>query len=127
LIGIQLNIDPAMTGDDRLVGQVMFRADKPIDEFKIFEGIKVKYTKLDEKSKIKVDDQLQINVNSNNIKCTVFDMFNDDEVLLNLEKPICVEIGDNVTINIPTAIEGGINIFGQGNIIGGVECEMLNS
>ena len=136
LIGIQLNIDPAMTGDNRLVGQVMFREEKPSNEFKIFEGIKVKYTKLDEKiettgpkqieQKIKVNDQLQINVNSNNIKCTVFEIPNDDELLLDLETPICVEIGDHVTINISTTIKGGINILGHGHIIDGVECELLN-
>jgi len=136
LIGVQLNIDPATTGDDRLVGNVMFKYEKPHNEFKILEGIKVKYTKFTPNVQnsngtpqigysLKINDPIKININSNNIKCTIVDMPTYDEILLDLEKPVCVEIGDKVTINIPTIGDNGILIFGHGIVIGGIESEVL--
>ena len=119
-IGVQLNIDPCMTGDDVLVGQVVFRKEKNTDEIKIYEIIKIKYKKIKEELNINKMDTIQINVNSNNVKGIVTKI-RSDYMIIELEKPICVELNDNVTINILPLDGGeGIQIYGSGQIIDGI-------
>ena len=120
LIGVQLNIDPALTVNDGLIGNVMF------DEFstapKVFERVEIKYKKIatDETvHEIKKGSIVQINVNSNNINGKVLGI-EDDSIFVKLEKPICVELNDKVTINV-LKYDSGIIIYGSGIIIDGIE------
>lgn len=122
LIGVQLDIDPGMTGDDRLIGQVMFRECHTGEQINVFEGLKIKYTKIDNSINIKENDILHANINSNNVKCIVFKS-NDDEIFLDMEKPVCVQIGDFVTLNVPLG-QDGIHIFAHGTVIDGISCEL---
>jgi hypothetical protein len=50
---------------------------------------------------------------------------------LNLDKPVCVEIGDKITVGLPRDGEGitsegekNIFILGYGLVMGGVECDV---
>jgi translation initiation factor 2 subunit 3 len=122
LIGVQLNIDPALTVNDGLIGNIIFK-DGYTKDAKVFERIAIKYKKIDLENKIKKGDSLQINVNSNNVngKLTGVD---EDILYLKLEKPICVELNDKVTINILKE-DCIIIIFGSGIILDGIECELM--
>jgi translation initiation factor 2 subunit 3 len=122
LIGIQLDIDPSFTGNDGIVGHMLFKACET-SKFKVYEGVKVQYTKLNDKYNLETGTEVQLNVNANNVKCIVFSL-NKSFVKLELEKPICVEIGDIVTISIPSS-GGCINIYGNGTIVDGIESTII--
>ena len=117
LIGVQLNIDPAMTGNDRIVGHVLFN-ETEYEKFKVYEGLKIKYTKIRDID-IANETNISININSNNIKCTIFDSDNEF-IKLELESPVCVEHNNKVTISVPS-INGCMNIFASGNVVDGIE------
>lgn len=128
LIGVQLDVDPAMTSNDRLVGQLVFNEDK---EVRVVEKILLSYKKLNNYD-VKKGDKIQININANNIYATIIKMndgkkkkssLSENEMMINLEKPTCIEIGDIVSINIIE--ENIVNIFGKGNVIDGFNCKMV--
>lgn len=131
LIGVQLTIDPAMSRDDSLVGQVVFSEDKNHDSIKIYEGIKVKYSNINDndiidnkpEKNIKKGSHVQVNINSNNIKGTVVKC-TENNVYIELEKPICVEHGDTVSIN-KILENSGISICGYGTVIDGIPSKMM--
>lgn len=117
LIGIQLDIDPAMTGNDKIVGHLLFK-ECDQEKYKVYEKITLKYEKTKD-VEIKTGNILQINANANNIKGIVSKI---DELFveLELEKPICVETHDIVTVSVSSS-GGSINIFASGEIVDGVE------
>lgn len=133
LIGVQLDIDPAMTGSDKLVGQVVFRKNKSESKFKIYETLDIDFVQhlFDDGSQFGFihGTSMNINVNSNNITCRVLNATpneikngnNTCKLSVKLYKPVCVELNDHVSINLP-ADNGGIFIVGFGNIINGEEC-----
>lgn len=126
-VGVQLDIDPGVAYDDHSAGQVMFKKDNDMSNVKVYEAIKVKYTKLEgEHNKLIKGDKLLINVNANEVNCTIYKIKEDKQnLMLKLEKPICVELNDKITIILPL---GGTNIhiFGYGNIIDGANCILSN-
>lgn len=123
LIGVQLDIDPGMTCNDNLVGQVMFKESEDMSNVKVFEIIQISHKKIENKTTtIKSGDLLSINVNSNKIGCKVIKKSSKYLNLL-LDSPICVELGDKVTINV-IVNEGSANImeiYGYGEILDGAE------
>jgi translation initiation factor 2 subunit 3 len=127
-IGVQLNVDPCMTGDDMLVGQIVFRKDKNIEDIKVYEHVKINYKKLKNEINgellIKKGNTIQINVNSNNVK-GIIRKLNSHNLYLELEKPICVELNDTVTINL-MSVDGseGIQLFGSGFIVDGISSKI---
>lgn len=130
LIGIQLNIDPSFTKDDELVGNVIYNKEKKC--VKVYEEITLKYKKLTRKlteyiieysKRFDVKDKIQINVNSNNIYSRIKNI-NEDHIELVLEKPICIELGDIVTISKINE-HSHIDIFGRGIFESGVESEIV--
>lgn len=124
LIGVQLDIDPGMTGDDKLIGQVMFRENHNGDKINVFEKIQIKYNKIDNSINIKQNDILYVNINSNNIKCTVIES-DDNTMTLDMEKPVCIQIEDSITLNVSRGRDS-IHIFGHGIIINGILCNRIN-
>jgi translation initiation factor 2 subunit 3 len=125
-IGIQLDIDPALTGDDRLVGQTIV---SHIDKFKIFEKITVIFEKFNNVDII-VGQEVNININANNIQSIIKNINQSSdtkfELLLELEKPICVEIGDKIIVNSKKnnhIDDSVIELIGYGIIISGIESE----
>lgn len=129
LIGVQLDIDSAFTGDDRLVGQVLYNNQ---EQPKVYTEITLKYKKLTRKlteyimgntKRFAVDDLIQINANSNNILSKIKNYDNQTIELL-LEKPICLEIGDLVSIS--RISDNSIDICGYGAFEAGVECQKVD-
>lgn len=132
LIGVQLNIDPAMTRDDELAGQVLAKFGST--NMRVFQGLTIKFTKSmahdKEDNEIKKGLNVFINVNSNNINCNVREI-SGEHLYLNLDKPVCVEIGDKITVGLPRDGEGitsegekNIFILGYGLVIDGVKCDV---
>lgn len=132
LIGVQLDIDPGMTCNDSLVGQVMFKESNDMSNAKVFEILKISHNKLskeifiDEDGKIqyemKTGETVSINVNSNNISCRVI-VKKSKYINLLLETPICAEIGDRVTLNV--FVGNKPVIYGYGLILDGAESEKI--
>lgn len=115
LIGVQLDIDPALTANDGLIGQILTPIDHGSD---VYEDIAISYKLLDESLSLKKNDKLQLNISACNVMCQVQKIYNNEGVLkLQLEKPISVNIEDKVTI----CYNG--KIFGMGKIIEGRRSE----
>jgi translation initiation factor 2 subunit 3 len=129
LIGIQLDIDPSFTGDDRLTGNVIYNKNR--QNVKVYEEITLKYKKLTRKlteyiteysKKFDVKDIIQININSNNVLSKIKSI-TKESIELVLDKPICLELGETVTIS-KFHENTHIDIFGRGTFESGVECDM---
>jgi translation initiation factor 2 subunit 3 len=118
LIGVQLDIDPALAGVDKLVGQIVVSTDTVI---KVYDGLKLDFKPMNDSIMIAVNDVLSVNVNSNNIICTVYEI-NDTCIMLELKKPVCVEIGDRVTLS--RIVDSVITVLGCGVVLDGLECEL---
>lgn len=130
LIGVQLDIDPGMTCNDNLVGQVMFKESTNMSNVKVFELIQITHKKIEGKTTIiKTNDILHINVNSNKITCKVIKKSSKYLNLL-LDVPICAELGDKVTVGIPIKATNDTNnlmdIYGYGEILDGAESIRIN-
>jgi translation initiation factor 2 subunit 3 len=122
LIGIQLDIDPALSANDMLVGQCMMPTDYALETLKIYDHIEATFTamaKLVELNGL----VLTININANNILCSYIGK-NDEHIILKCEKPVCVEIGDKFTLS--QSLTDSINIIGFGSVVSGIESSNLN-
>lgn len=127
LIGIQLDIDSALSTNDQLIGQILIPTN-PTKKLYVYEEIVVK---LNEKYTISKPELLQrgkklnININSNNINCSVKIYDPEENVIgLKLSKALCMEHQDKVLL-IDDIENGQINIIGVGIIIGGLDCLTL--
>jgi translation initiation factor 2 subunit 3 len=123
LIGAQLELDPALTADDGLIGNVLMPCTD-FDNYSVYEDIAIDFEAIEELSNnyiVKQDDKVQINVNACNSSCTINKIVEEDGktiLILNLDtKPICVNIGDRVTLS--STKNGGMNIIGRGQIVDG--------
>jgi translation initiation factor 2 subunit 3 len=129
-IGVQLDIDPALTGDDKLVGQIMLSEKSAhANTMKIFEEITINYTQFNDINIVLVKGQeLYINVNANNIKTTIKNIKISEKgkkkLILKLEKPVCLELKDKIIINIIGKMfnDNSVNLIGFGTVKNGVEC-----
>jgi translation initiation factor 2 subunit 3 len=112
LIGVQLDIDPALTANDKLIGQILTPVGKGAT---VFEDIKLQYNQLDSKLSVKKGDALQLNINACSVSCQIKKIYSTGDQLLKLKlsKPTSVNIGDKVTITYNE------RIFGMGRVIGG--------
>ncbi|ARF10849.1 eukaryotic translation initiation factor 2 gamma subunit [Hokovirus HKV1] len=98
LLGIGLDIDPALTVNDRMSGQIMF-LENNMDNHSVYKylGIKLKPINEDYKS-LKKGDKVSINHCGNNIEATI-DKINNLSMLLNINKLICIDNNDKITIS----------------------------
>jgi translation initiation factor 2 subunit 3 len=123
LIGIQMDIDSAFTGGGKLAGSVVYDMNKK--DIKVYENLTLSYQKKFSKCEnIAIDELIKINVNSNNVKCIV-KYIDDAKITLELEFPICIEIGQSVTISKYHKNVDQIDIFGEGLFQYGIECECV--
>jgi len=129
LIGIQLDIDSAFTTSDKLIGNVVFPASK--QNVKVYEQILLQYKKMERKiteyfanysSTFSNTDVIQININANNVICKIIS-FDNNTISLLLDKPICLEIGDLVTIS--KMCNNTIEIYGKGIFVEGKEAKII--
>lgn len=121
LIAIGTDLDPALTIEDRLVGQIL-----GINLPMVYDYLRVKYElieRLDAKiAPIKKKEQLKINVNSSEILCGVTKVNNENDIVLQLlDKPVCAHIDS--TISISRKYDGKWRLIAVGKLLEGRECE----
>ncbi len=126
LIGVKLSIDPSISANDGLVGSTLVKNDNT-DQYKIFERIFVHLEKVFEKSEreLKKDDIIVINYNAYNVKGKIIKMVKNKMEIKLIDKPLCVELNDYITISKPVNHDmQNTIIIGRAKIITGVESIM---
>jgi translation initiation factor 2 subunit 3 len=115
LIGIELDIDPSMAADDGLVGNIMVTADSN-DKYDVYEEILIDFEPFEESLKLEKDMKVVVNINACNSNCTVAAV-KKNKIALNMDsRPICVKIGDYITISTNARQDTSITILGRGKI-----------
>lgn len=127
-IGVQLDIDPGLSRNDNLSGQIMFKKTEDMSNVRVGEQLKVKFTKIDKEKKFKKGESLLINCNSNKIECLITKV-SSENITLKLSKPVCLEINDKISIlknnNDDDSKEITMHILGYGVIIDCLNCKLL--
>jgi translation initiation factor 2 subunit 3 len=129
LVGVQLTLDPGLTTKDGLVGNTLrvIHPDKKPTEYHIFEVLRI-ITELfreGDEYKINANDRLVVNHNARNVDCTVVrTRAKDNKAELNLDSPICAQIGEIITISRKTG--QNITILCRGKIIEGDSSTLLS-
>jgi translation initiation factor 2 subunit 3 len=123
LIGVQLLLDPSLTAQDHLIGSIVVK-DYTVNH-KVYERIKVLIKLVDNKVVvINVHDVLFINHNAVNINAIVNKITINKKghkvYELELEKPICVELKEVITISKNLGSDS-FEIVGLGKIMTGIE------
>jgi translation initiation factor 2 subunit 3 len=126
LIGIQLDIDPALTAEDGLIGNIMIH-EKSENDYCVYEDIMIEFTPYPGKEDIKINkgDILTMNINACNNECTVMKYKKNILGLQLNTHPICAKIGSQVTISFKDAT-GSLSIYGCGIITLGNTCIQSN-
>ena len=115
LIGVKLDIDPGLAAKDGLVGNILTKY--PSSDLKIFETLFIEYELFG--NKIEKNDILIINYNACNEKSQVVKMKGQKAELLLLDRPICVSLGDFITLSHYS--DSITTVLGRGKIIDGLE------
>jgi translation initiation factor 2 subunit 3 len=109
LIAIQTTLDPALTTQDRLVGQIAIDPSD-VDNYSVYTRLDMSYRmiKLDlHKYKFAVNDVIKINHNASNIVANIINIDKKNKmitvIILPSSKPICARLDDVVSISKSTA------------------------
>lgn len=124
LIGIELDIDPALTANNHIVGQVVQKFGEKSGN--IYEGLEVKFTPIVEligEKDLSKGDKLTVNINANNIQAVVR-RYKKGILQLELEKPTYMESDDKITFS--TSDKTGVSIVGIGNFLRGLESKVIS-
>ncbi|ARF09757.1 eukaryotic translation initiation factor 2 gamma subunit [Indivirus ILV1] len=116
LIGIQLDIDPGLTVKDGLVGNIVTFFGENQAKLKVFETIFIEFILLDKT--LNTNEIIMINCNSNNTKGKVIKIRKNKMEISLLENPMCLEIGDYITISQMT--DKNMSIIGRGKVLDGI-------
>jgi translation initiation factor 2 subunit 3 len=116
LIGIKLTVDPSLTLQDKLIGNLLIEGS--VDKYKIYEIFTIEYKLIklsSTKHKIHVGDVFIINCNAKNTRCEVLKKEKHRIQLKVLSGPICTEIGGKVAISKKSG-SSGAHLIGVGYI-----------
>lgn len=113
LIGVKLDIDPAFSTKDKLIGNVLTAEHK----FRVYERLFVEL-ELIEKDFDK-NTQVVINSNACNVKCSIVKMKKNRAELELLDRPICTN--QNKYITLSRNYRNNITILGRAKILDGIE------
>lgn len=117
LIGVQLTLDPALTSNDRLIGNIVTSSQ---EDLTVYHILLVKFNPIEELQqniKIKKLDVLTINANAANIKCSLVTKKKNILELHVVDKPIAINIGENITVSKNTS--SGPRVIGVGTVLNG--------
>lgn len=119
LIGVQLDIDPGFAAKDGLVGQLV-TVTSNLENYRVYETLFMTFNLLDRLNSlnIKKDDILIINCNSNNTKGKVVKIKGHKMEIDLLECPICLELGDYLTLS--KIVDTNIVVIGRGQVLDGI-------
>lgn len=101
LIAFGLDIDPSLTVNDNMTGQMIIGNDDD-NIYKVYEYLGIKLKPIvgnTEYLNIKQGDKISINYSGNNITCTVDKIKDGIHMLLTLDKIICICNNDIVTVS----------------------------
>jgi translation initiation factor 2 subunit 3 len=113
LIGVCTTLDPGLTINNKLVGNILFEYNQLND---IYETLMIEYHPLDNIIKLNKGDTIIINNNACNTNASIYSFKKEKLILELLDRPICIEIGDKITISQNL---NGFKIIGYGIIIKG--------
>jgi len=116
LIGVQLTIDPGIAAKDGLVGCIL-TLDGDVG-FKVYRILFV-VMELNVGTKVAKNDKLRINANACDSHCKVNRVKKMRVVLELLNKPICVNVMDYITLS------NQFGIIGRGQVVDGIESHCL--
>ncbi|CAH6421529.1 Homing endonuclease [uncultured virus] len=124
LIGVKLTIDPALTAKDRLVGNIVININSQ-DSYLILEELFLLLELLeDRKTNLKKDDVIIINSNASNTKGKIKIIKKKKAVIELLEKPLCVQLNDYITLS--KFLDGSnIMLIGRAKVVGGTESTLI--
>lgn len=112
LIGVQLDIDPALSATDGLIGNILTLHEKGND---VYEEIAIKYDLLDKDNIFTLGTKLSININACNTFGIITKIFEDNIVVVKLDQPISASTDDRATIS------NDEKILGVGFIVDGLK------
>ena len=123
LIALQLNLDPGLTTQDSLVGNMLIINDNT-HKLNVFEKIIVKYSLISsfvgpKNLNISLNDMIIINVNSCNTIAKILKK-TTKQLCLELSNPVCCKINDIITISKKPSTSGP-RLIGRGIITKGVK------
>lgn len=125
LIGVGLLLDPSLTAQDNLVGSVIKM--KEDISYKIYERIKVNMKFIEKYNNLELvkNEIIAINHNAINISGTISNITTNKKTNkkvyeIILEKPICVELKECITISKKFS-SNNFEIMALGKIINGIE------
>lgn len=127
LIAIGTNLDPFLTKNDKMVGQVIGYEGQlaPIYKEIIIEYTLIRRVCIKDQLKIKkpsLGELLRLNINSMMVHGKILDskdLTNNRQIRISLDLPICIEIGDNITIS--RSYENKYRLIGWGKFIEGTK------
>jgi translation initiation factor 2 subunit 3 len=128
LIGVGLDIDPGLTGDDALVGNIILKTPHLIDAFitsnitlslTLNNSIEIIFNENEkENEKDNKKDKYILNINTNNVKGNIIKKLDENIFKFELDKPVYIEKNDKITISIKNM--NGLQFIGYG-----VLCECI--
>lgn len=112
LIGVGLDIDPGLTGDDALVGNIILKKPQLFGAF-ITKNITVSLNlnNLYENTELNLDNYI-LNINTNNVKGKIVNKLDEKKNNFELDRPIYIEENDKITISVKNT--DGIQYIGYG-------------
>lgn len=122
LIALQLEIDPGLTTQDKLSGNIVVTDS---EDFKVYNKLLVDYNLIGELDfnqglTIEEKDEVFVNVNSNNVTA-IIEKLGKKQMLLTMKSgPVCSKLKDVVTISKKTK-KMGPRLMGRGTIRKGIE------
>jgi len=123
LIGVQLDIDPTMTANDKLVGNILLESSIS-DSYKVYENLELEFEQFrkDYDFDLTEEQKIVININSAHCHAKIINIVKEPIIKLIIEltdRPICSKLNDYCTISI---IDNDfMQILGRGKIIDGIE------
>jgi translation initiation factor 2 subunit 3 len=123
LIGVQLDIDPFLTKNDKMVGQIM---GYNIEDYKVYQTFELKLKSLkgdDCFEKLDKNKTVYINVNSRTVEATI-DKVKDKKIKVTTKYPIVINNDSRISIIIKND-DGCINCDFYGTLNKGDEIECI--
>jgi len=123
LIGVQLDIDPFLTKNNKMVGQIM---GYNIEDYKVYQTFELKLKSLkgdDCYDKLDKNKTVYINVNSRTVEANI-DKVKDKKIKVTTKNPIVINDDSRISIIIKND-EGGINCDFYGTLNKGEEIECI--
>jgi len=118
LIGVCSSLDPSLTVNNKLVGNILCEYNQLND---IYETFMIEYYPLDNATQLTKGDNVLLNHNACNTNASIHSFKKNKMVLELLDRPMCADLSDRITISQNL---NGFKIIGYGIIIKGFPTEI---